>query len=67
MAGTWHREVNWEREAAEGRELFLFPERGKHPLPESSWRERERVETPARNCKKGREEKGEGFNTIKAL
>ena len=27
-AGTWHGEVNWGREAPEGREVFLVVERG---------------------------------------
>ena len=74
-----------EKETEEGRELFLLTEKGwrqrgeyrKSTLPESSWREKERVETPIRNLtrkeerrkEKGerRKEKGEGLNTIKTI
>ena len=46
-----------EKEATEGRELFLFAERGwrhgegykKSIPPKSSWRERERVDASTRN------------------
>ena len=65
-----------EREAVEGRELFLLVERGqrqggeyrKNTSAESRRRERKRVETTHKGLnKKRRNEKGEGFNTIKTL
>ena len=61
-----------EREAREGRELFLLSEREqrqrgeyrKCTAPESSWRERERLEAPIRELKERekRERRGSGYH-----
>ena len=64
-----------EREATEGRELFLLAGRGwrrwestgKAPHPKSSWRESGKVETVIGTEKKGRKEKGDGLNSIKTI
>ena len=56
-----------EREAREGRELFLLSEREqrqrgeyrKCTAPESSWRERERLEAPIRELKRKGEKRKE--------
>ena len=63
-----------EREAAEGKELFLLVERGQRqglggaygkPPPRSSWRESGKVKTATGTELK--REKGEGLNSIKTL
>ena len=64
-----------EREAVEGREQFLFAERGqrwgesvgKAPPPKAAGKKVEKWKQPQRLNKEERKEKGEGLNSIKTL
>ena len=66
-----------EREAAEGRELFLLAERGqrwggggevcKKHLPKAAGEKVEKWKQPQGLNKKERKEKGKGLNSIKTL